>query len=319
MSYPDPIIRNPPRQKTELTGGPFQSMTEARSYPAPFHLQEWIGRHEKELRPPIGNKLLFGPDTELQVMVVGGPNRRTDYHVEAGEEWFYQLKGEMALRLVYNDEFQSVAIRQGQTFLLPAQIPHSPRRPPESLGIVVERRRSADELDQMQWYCDRCSRLVHKEQFHCQELDSQLASIIDKVLSDPNLHRCHQCDSSIRSPADNVPASGELVASPYQHLYPVPFDLRDHVCQLESRRQPGRYRIFSDSTHFQIEVVIGALEERRNNRHEVWFLQLSSQVKLITNKSSVSVDEGQTYLMAPNQEYTERRETDSIGITFTIS
>jgi 3-hydroxyanthranilate 3,4-dioxygenase len=106
----------------------------------PFDFQKWIGENQHQLKPPVGNKKVF-EDGAMTVQVVGGPNARTDFHDDPVEEFFYQLKGDMLLK-VYDDgdgRIYDVPIRQGEVFLLPAHVPHSPQRPQEnSVGLVVE-------------------------------------------------------------------------------------------------------------------------------------------------------------------------------------
>ena len=101
-----------------------------------FNFQNWINEHRHLLRPPVGNKKVF-EHGEMTVQVVGGPNERTDYHDDPVEEFFYQLKGDMLLKVVDNGDFYDVPIREGEVFLLPAHTRHSPQRPQEgSVGLV---------------------------------------------------------------------------------------------------------------------------------------------------------------------------------------
>ena len=103
-----------------------------------FNFQNWIKEHQHLLKPPVGNKKVF-EDGEMTVQVVGGPNERTDYHDDPVEEFFYQLKGDMVLKVVDNGQFYDVPIREGEVFLLPPHVRHSPQRPQEgSVGLVVE-------------------------------------------------------------------------------------------------------------------------------------------------------------------------------------
>ena len=64
----------------------------------PFNFARWIDEHSHLLKPPVGNKLVF-EDAGMVVMVVGGPNQRVDFHDDPGEEFFYQLRGDMVLKL----------------------------------------------------------------------------------------------------------------------------------------------------------------------------------------------------------------------------
>ena len=108
-----------------------------------FNFQNWIRENQHLLKPPVGNKKVF-EDGEMTVQVVGGPNERTDYHDDPVEEFFYQLKGDMVLKVVDNGQFYDVPIREGEVFLLPPHVRHSPQRPQEgSVGLVVEAARPA--------------------------------------------------------------------------------------------------------------------------------------------------------------------------------
>ena len=63
-----------------------------------FNFQKWIDDNQQYLKPPVGNQKVF-KEADLMVTVVGGPNKRTDYHDDPVEEFFYQLKGDMLLKL----------------------------------------------------------------------------------------------------------------------------------------------------------------------------------------------------------------------------
>ena len=129
---------------------------------AAFNFQNWINEHRHLLKPPVGNQMVFR-DADMVVMVVGGPNRRTDYHDDPVDEFFYQLKGDMLLKLHDGKEFYDVPIREGEVFLCPAHVRHSPQRPQEgSIGLVVEPPRPEGALDAMEWYCFECRHLVHR-------------------------------------------------------------------------------------------------------------------------------------------------------------
>mmetsp|Transcript_438 Transcript_438/g.796 ORF Transcript_438/g.796 Transcript_438/m.796 type:complete len:179 (-) Transcript_438:1319-1855(-) len=158
-----------------------------------FDVNEWIKENRELLKPPVGNRMLF--DGEFKVMVVGGPNERRDYHVEAGEEWFYQLEGMLTLKVVHNEQFYDIPIPAGSTFCLPARIPHSPQRSAGSVGLVVERKRSKefDQLDELRWYCDQCQSILYNEQFFCNDLVLDLPPIIKRYRQSLENRTCSNC------------------------------------------------------------------------------------------------------------------------------
>lgn len=159
-----------------------------------FNLPKWIAENRAHLKPPVGNKLLYAG--EFKVMIVAGPNSRTDYHVEAGEEWYYMLEGRMTLKVVDDGEFYDVPLGPGDTFCLPAGVPHSPQREANSLGIVVERERRPGDVDAMQWYCPRenCRALLHRAEFFCRDLEKDLPPVIRDYFGDEKKRSCKKCD-----------------------------------------------------------------------------------------------------------------------------
>lgn len=159
---------------------------------AAFNLQQWIDEHREVLKPPVCNKQVF-PEAEFIVMVVGGPNTRDDYHYDEGEEFFYQLEGEMLLRTIQDGRRVDVPIRAGEIFLLPARVPHSPQRMEGSVGLVVERQRREGELDGFQWYCDDCDALIHEEYFQLQDIERDLPPVFERFYGSEDARRCTAC------------------------------------------------------------------------------------------------------------------------------
>jgi len=157
-----------------------------------FNFQRWIDEHRDVLKPPVCNKQVF-PDAEFIVMVVGGPNSRDDYHYDEGEEFFYQLEGEMLLRTIQGGARVDIPIRAGEIFLLPARVPHSPQRMEGSVGLVVERQRREGELDGFQWYCDGCDGLVHEEYFVLQDIEKDLPPVFKRFYSSEAARTCPAC------------------------------------------------------------------------------------------------------------------------------
>jgi 3-hydroxyanthranilate 3,4-dioxygenase len=157
-----------------------------------FNFQNWINQNQHLLKPPVGNKKVF-EDGEMTVQVVGGPNERTDYHDDPVEEFFYQLKGDMLLKVVDNGNFYDVPVREGEVFLLPAHVRHSPQRPQEgSVGLVVEAARP-DELDAFEWYCFDCRALVHRIEVKVEHLVKDLPPLYEAFYADEKARKCKNC------------------------------------------------------------------------------------------------------------------------------
>ncbi len=159
----------------------------------PFNLQNWIDENRHLLKPPVGNRELYTESGDYIVMVVGGPNSRIDYHTNHGEELFYQLEGEITVKIVVDGQHQDVVIRAGEMFLLPSLVPHSPRRGPDTIGLVIERKRSNQEEDGFGWYCDNCGNLLHQEHAHVTDIVRQLPPIMNAFKENLDHRTCKQC------------------------------------------------------------------------------------------------------------------------------
>jgi 3-hydroxyanthranilate 3,4-dioxygenase len=169
------------------------------SQPTPFNLKTWIDEHRHLLKPPVGNAMVYSG--EFMVMVVGGPNQRGDFHVNPTEELFFQVEGDIVLRVMDNGKPRDIPIKQGDLFLLPANIPHSPQRPANTVGLVVEHRRPEKATDHLRWYCKKCGALLFDEEFQLVDLGKQLKPIIEKFNGSEELRTCKNCHTVYEVPA----------------------------------------------------------------------------------------------------------------------
>ena len=165
----------------------------------PIDFKNWIEENRHLLKPPVGNKVVY-KDTELIIMVVGGPNTRKDYHIDKGEEFFYQLKGNMVLRIMKSGKLEDIHIKEGEIFLLPPKIPHSPQRFEDTVGLVVERKRHADELDGFQWYCDECNALLYEKYISLTDIVAQLPPLFEAFWEDEDSRTCKECNAYLEKP-----------------------------------------------------------------------------------------------------------------------
>ena len=160
---------------------------------APFNFQRWIDEHRDLLKPPVGNAQVW-EDTDFIVTVVGGPNQRTDYHDDPLEEFFYQLKGDMVLRLMEDGRPRDMPIREGDIFLLPPHVRHSPQRPePGSVGLVIEYRRPEGVRRRLRVVLPRLPRARAPRRGATEEHRARPAAAVRAVLRRASLRKCPAC------------------------------------------------------------------------------------------------------------------------------
>jgi 3-hydroxyanthranilate 3,4-dioxygenase len=159
---------------------------------APFNFKKWIDDHREMLKPPVGNKQVY-KDSTFIVMVVGGPNARTDFHVNETDEFFYQLEGDIFLRTINSEnKFEDIHIKEGEIFMLPGGTPHSPQRAAGSIGLVVEKTRAKNERDGLQWYCEKCQHKLYEEYFHLSNIETQFGAVFERYYNSEHVH-CKNC------------------------------------------------------------------------------------------------------------------------------
>jgi 3-hydroxyanthranilate 3,4-dioxygenase len=158
----------------------------------PFNLQAWIDDHREQLQPPVCNQQIF-EENDFIVMIVGGPNSRKDYHLDEGPELFYQLEGEMLLKVVDDGELNDIRIGEGEMLLLPPRVPHSPQRFADTVGLVVERKRRDDELDGFMWFCDNCGGKLYEEYLYVDDIVGQLPPVFERFYNNKANRTCGDC------------------------------------------------------------------------------------------------------------------------------
>ncbi len=171
----------------------------------PLNLKKWIRENAKHLKPPVSNKQLFTGSPDVILFVSGGPNTRNDYHVNPTEELFYQLKGDIAVRLRPLDGGKPYdqIIREGELFLLPRWVPHRPQRPAGTVGLIAEFPRGKDrqgrpQKDGLRWYCPTCDELVYEARWVLKKIDEDLKIIMHDFWGGPVKRRtCKECGTVI--------------------------------------------------------------------------------------------------------------------------
>jgi 3-hydroxyanthranilate 3,4-dioxygenase len=188
---------------------------------ARLNLAKWIRENKDHLKPPVANKQLFTDADDVILFVSGGPNTRNDYHVNPTEELFYQLKGDIAVRVRPLDGSppHDVVVREGELFLLPRWVPHRPQRPAGTVGLIAEFPRGVDEngnpqKDALRWYCAKCDGLVYEARWVLHKIDEDLKVIMEQFWGGPAEQRtCRTCGAVIERAGAIELAKGKIRAA----------------------------------------------------------------------------------------------------------
>lgn len=159
----------------------------------PFNLQKWIDENRHELKPPVGNRNLYKEAGDYIVMIVAGPNARKDYHYNETEELYYQLEGNIVVRIQEDGKAVDIPINEGEMFLLPAKVPHSPIRSEGSIGLVIELKRKEHEQDGLMWFCDECNNKLHDDYFPLKNIEKDFLPRFKNYYGSKELRTCTNC------------------------------------------------------------------------------------------------------------------------------
>ena len=160
----------------------------------PFNIHKWIEENRDLLKPPVSNKCLYPEGSDFIVMIVGGPNARADYHFNESEEWFYQIEGDIMVKVQVDGKAVEVPIKEGEMFLLPSNTPHSPIRPANTVGLVIERvRKGTNMQDGLMWFCENCNNKLHEYKFPLTDIEKDFQPRFKDYYMDEEKRTCSEC------------------------------------------------------------------------------------------------------------------------------
>eukprot|EP01100_Stratorugosa_tubuloviscum_P002246 TRINITY_DN1514_c0_g1_i1.p1 TRINITY_DN1514_c0_g1~~TRINITY_DN1514_c0_g1_i1.p1 ORF type:complete len:293 (-),score=125.97 TRINITY_DN1514_c0_g1_i1:95-973(-) len=211
------------------------------------NFNNWIEQNKHFFQPPVCNKLLFAD--QLKVMFVGGPNVRKDYHLEKGEEIFYQVEGDMVVKIFEKNQPKDIVIKQGEIFLLRSHIPHSPQRQANTIGLVIERERQSSEIDGLRWYCeDGTNRVLYEEWFHCQDLGVQLKPVIERFFNSEQ----YRTGKPLNAPAQGAELESPPIIIDTQTELMQPISLDKLLENYQSQIRESGYFLILSGQEFQL-------------------------------------------------------------------
>ena len=157
-------------------------------------LKRWIQENRHLFNPPYKTNRVLLHEKEFIVMVLAGPNARLDFHLEPGEEFFYQIEGDIELHLKPDGARREVVkIAEGEIFLCPGNLPHSPRRGAGTWGLVIERKRKADENESFLWFCESCDEKVLSHTIPQGDFTQKVLKMYEAFNAEETQRTCKAC------------------------------------------------------------------------------------------------------------------------------
>lgn len=267
-------------------------------------VEQWIEENKHAFKPPVCNKLMHF--RQLNIMFVGGPNTRKDYHIEEGEELFYQVKGDMCLKVVENGKHKDVHIKEGEMFLLPARIPHSPQRQADTVGLVVERRRLPSETDCLRYYVENTTNILFERWFYCQDLGTQLVPVIKEFMA------------SMQAKTGK-PDPTEVFREPPFHMNTLnvmsPFCFKSWLNKHRSALSSGG-PIDLFGAQFETEAMVFGPGETANmiRQSDVWIWQLEGESTVTINEKEFQMKSGDSVLVPEHHQYQWQRGEGTVAL-----
>ncbi|XP_018409441.1 PREDICTED: 3-hydroxyanthranilate 3,4-dioxygenase [Nanorana parkeri] len=268
----------------------------------PINVNKWIEENKAFFLPPVCNKLMH--NDQLKVMFVGGPNQRKDYHIEEGEELFYQLEGDMCLKIIENGEHKDIHIKEGEMFLLPARIPHSPQRFSNTVGLVFERRRLETETDGLRYYVDNSTEVLFEKWFYCEDLGKQLAPIITEFFNSKQ-YKTGRPDPDW-TPHLPFPLNTEKVMEPFSFQS----WLDKHRLEIIQKKY---LRLFADDQETEAAMYGSGESKHEASDTDTWIWQMEGSSVIFLGDKGVPLSNGHSLLVPERSQFFWMREEGSIA------
>lgn len=270
----------------------------------PLNVTKWIEENKSSFLPPVCNKLMYGAG-QLKVMYVGGPNVRKDYHIDEGEEFFYMMKGDLLLKIMEKGKPKELIIKEGEVFVLPSRIPHSPQRLENTVGLVIERERLPEESDGLRYFCEDGVTPLWEKWFHCEDLGTQLVPIIKEYFSSEPFR------TGIPDP-NNIAKDPPLKIDTVTEVDP-PLSLKEWISENKSEIECGTKELFGKG-EFKINIH-GEGEQLGEWQGETWLYQMEGEACVSVNGETKTLGKEDVIIIPSATKYTVKRSKGSIGMS----
>ncbi|XP_033735217.1 3-hydroxyanthranilate 3,4-dioxygenase-like [Pecten maximus] len=269
---------------------------------------KWIEENKQFFLPPVCNKMMHN-EGQMKMFYVGGPNQRKDYHIEEGEELFYMIKGDMVLKVVERNKHRDIPIKEGEIFLLPCRVAHSPQRKPDTIGMVIERDRAQTEKDGLRYYIEEDGKptlkSLYEEWFHCEDLGSQLGPIIKRFFASEQ-HKTGQPVGEIAQPPFELDSNIQLQD---------PFSLKEWINKNRTElNSSGVVKMFGNGSQFKVSVYGKGEHTDQCPNAEIFIWQLEGSSTVTVKDKEFNLAEDDSLLVPLGQSYTSKQEQGSVSM-----
>lgn len=272
-----------------------------------YEIPKWIEDNRKFFLPPVCNKMMHG-DGQLKVFYVGGPNQRKDFHLEEGEELFYQVKGEMNLITLTNGAFRDVIIKEGEIFLLPGKIPHSPQRFTDTVGLVIERERIKTEKDCLRYFVEGTTKSLFERWFYCDDLGTQLVPVIKEYFASEQYKTGKPIPGTIPENPPWIPDDKRILEAPFHFAK----WLTKHKAEIQ---QEGSKRLFDKSYQSDITVLGKGTSAVKLAQAETWIWQLEGECTVMMGNNTLKLKPQDSLLIRKDIPYALTRGENAITVS----
>jgi len=276
--------------------------------PQPIYLNidRWIHANKEYFLPPVCNKMMH--DNQLKVFYVGGPNIREDYHIEQGEELFYMKNGDMVLKILHNGKSMDIPIKEGEIFLLPARVPHSPQRFKDTTGLVIERERKSEEIDCIRWYVKNSAEILYEKWVYVNDLGTQVASAIKEFQASEQ----SKTGKPIAGTISNKPP---FALNDKCHIG-NPFSLKNWLqTNKQEIHEKGFKKMFGDIYQTTVNVYGRGQQDGFTGLNELFLWQLEGRRDFTILGKQYSIESGDTLLIPQDKNYTSFGSDDCLTLT----
>lgn len=277
-----------------------------------YHIDDWYEQNKDQFAPPVCNKLMH--KGQLNIMFVGGPNTRKDFHLEAGAEFFFQMRGHMELPTVQKGKRKLVKINEGHIFCLPPCIPHSPQRPMSgSFGLVIERCRQEVEMDGLLYYTDfeNCDKVEWEKFFKCKDL----ATDLPPVIKDYQEWKASEASKHELEPREET----RPIQQDKETGVPPPFLLQDFLLANAEKLDKGKSVPLLGNGHPDNEFIIFAVGGPSQHpgqvcKYETWLYQIKGTAHVAVQGGTLALIEGCCCIVEPDVSFDVARDIGSVGL-----